>query len=71
MQIRHRRDYDKQKAVVVVQASLIPETHEYANVANASQRFMYLCSSAVYNQRQLTLIFSTISSGLQPKAANN
>ena len=36
--IRHRRDYDKQKAVVVVYASLIQETHEYANAANASQR---------------------------------
>jgi len=36
--IRHTRDYDKQKVVVVVQASLIRETHEYANVANASQR---------------------------------
>jgi len=36
--ISHRMDYDKQKAGVVVQASLIRETHEYANVANASQR---------------------------------
>jgi len=36
--IRHRRDYDKQKAVVVVQASLMREMHEHANIANASQR---------------------------------
>jgi len=36
--IGHRRDYDKQKAVVVAQASLIWEMHEYANVVNASQR---------------------------------
>jgi len=30
-----------------------------------------LCSSAVYDQGQLTLIFNTISWGLQSKAANN
>jgi len=30
-----------------------------------------LCSSAVYNQGQLTLILNTISCGLQSKAANN
>ena len=30
-----------------------------------------LCSSAVYNQRKLTSIFNTISSGLQSKATNN
>jgi len=36
--IRHRRDYDKQKEVVVVYASLMRETHDYTNVANASQR---------------------------------
>jgi len=30
-----------------------------------------LCSSVVYNQGQLTLIFNTISCGLQSKAANN
>jgi len=30
-----------------------------------------LCSSAVYNQGQLTLIFNTISCGLQSKVANN
>jgi len=40
----HKRNYDKQKAIVVVEASLIlglPITWEmqgYANVANASQR---------------------------------
>jgi len=38
--IRHRRDYDKQKTVVVIQASLIREMHKYANVANASQRLV-------------------------------
>jgi len=42
--IRHSRDYDEQKGVVVVEASLIPglpikcEMQEYANVENASQR---------------------------------
>jgi len=42
--IRHRRNYDEQKAVVVVEASLILglpikwEMQEYANVENASQR---------------------------------
>ena len=30
-----------------------------------------LCLSAVYNQGQLTLIFNTISCGLQSKAAKN
>jgi len=30
-----------------------------------------LCSSAVYNQGQLTLIFNTVSCGLQSKASNN
>jgi len=30
-----------------------------------------LCSSAVYNQGQLTLIFNTISCDLQSKGANN
>ena len=38
LHIRHRRDYDKQKAVVVVWASLIREMHMYANVTDASQR---------------------------------
>ena len=42
--IRHSKNYDKQKAVVMVEASLIMglpikwEMQEYANVANASQR---------------------------------
>jgi len=42
--IRHRRNYDKQKAVVIVEASLIlelpikGEMQGYANVTNASQR---------------------------------
>jgi len=42
--IRHRMDYDKQKAVVVVEVSLILglpikwDMQEYANVDNASQR---------------------------------
>ena len=42
--IRHKRNYDKQKVVVVVEAPLIlglPNTWEmqgYANVANAFQR---------------------------------
>jgi len=31
----------------------------------------YLCSSVVYNQWRLTLIFDTISCGLQSKAATN
>ena len=30
-----------------------------------------LCSIAVYNKKQLTLIFNTISCGLQSKAAKN
>jgi len=37
--IRHRRNYDKQKAVAAMYASLIREIHEYANVVNESQRF--------------------------------
>jgi len=37
----HRRDYDELKAVVVVWASLIRETHEYASVENAFQRLRH------------------------------
>jgi len=44
--IRYRSDFDKQKAVVMVLASLIRETHEYANVENASHK---LRQTGIYN----------------------
>jgi len=71
--IRHRTDYDKQKAVVVViaYAPLIRETNVREHGECISKGLGNLCSSAVYNQGQLTLIFNTISCGLQSKASNN
>ena len=67
--IRHRRDYDKQKAVVVVQASLIRKTHEHANVTNAFQRLrqpMFKCglqSRAAYINLQHHFVRFAIKGG--------
>ena len=71
--IRHKRGYDKKTTVVVVQ-----QQHQWYGKRTSTRTsrmhlrgFGNLCSSTVYNQGQLTLIFNTISCGLQSKAANN
>jgi len=54
--IRHRRDYDEQKAVVVVWASL-PGLSNVLVRENISRGVGNLCSSAAYNQWRFTLTF--------------
>jgi len=65
--IRHRRDYDEQRAVAAVQISLpgLPETWHVLSHESISQ------AQVTSVQVCLTLIFNTISCGLQVRTATN
>jgi len=65
------RDYDQQKAVLVVQASLsgLRINAKRAITRKYLRGLGNLCSSAAHNQ--LTFVFNTISCGLRSRAAYN
>ena len=68
MHIRHRKDYDEQKAVVMVLAS-ISGLRRNAKCAIVRESMSEVW--VTYVQGRLTLIFSPISCGLHSKAAND